>query len=84
MKTTWQLQEAKNRLSEVVEQAMTSGAQVITKHGQPAVVVVSVSEYAELTQTKNRQKLVDILRSCPVPGFAAEKTRGTARQIDLD
>ena len=83
MKTTWQLQEAKNRLSELVEQAMTTGAQVITKHGRPAVVVLSASKYAELTQTKPREKLVDILRSCPVPDFTVEKTRGKARRVDL-
>ena len=46
MKTTLQLQEAKNRLSELVEQAMTTGAQVITKHGRPAVVVLSATKYA--------------------------------------
>ena len=83
MKTTWQLQEAKNRLSELVEQAMTTGAQVITKHGHPAVVVVSAADYAELTQAKPREKLVDILQSCPVPGFSVEKTRGKARRVDI-
>ena len=84
MKTTWQLQEAKNRLSELVEQAMTTGAQVITKHGHPAVVVVSAAVYAELTQAKPREKMEDILQSCPVPGYSVEKTRGKARRVDLD
>lgn len=35
----WQLQEAKNRLSEVVRRAMTDGPQTITLHGKDAVVV---------------------------------------------
>ncbi len=84
MKTTWQLQEAKNRLSELVEQAMTTGAQFITKHGHPAVVVLSATDYAKLTQAKPREKLVDILQSCPVPDFSVEKTRVKARRVDLD
>ena len=30
---TWQLQEAKNKLSRVIENAVNSGPQIITKHG---------------------------------------------------
>jgi prevent-host-death family protein len=83
MDTVWQLQEAKNRLSEVVERAVTKGAQVITKHGRPVVVVVSAKEYDKLTRSRSGKKLVDILRRCPMPGFAIEKTRGPAREVDL-
>ena len=81
MNTVWQLQEAKNRLSEVVERAVTKGAQVITKHGRPVAVVLSAKEYAKLTRP--REKLVDILRRCPMPGFVIQKTRGQARKTDL-
>jgi prevent-host-death family protein len=41
----WQLQEAKNRLSEVVRRAEEEGPQVITVRGREAVVVVARSEY---------------------------------------
>ena len=75
--------EAKNRLSEVVERAVTKGAQVITKHGRPVVVVVSAREYEKLTHSRPREKLVDILRRCPIRGFAIDKTRGPARKTDL-
>ena len=34
----WQLQEAKNRLSEVVDEAMKGGPQVITRRGAEAVL----------------------------------------------
>ena len=81
MNTSWQLQEAKNRLSEVVERAVTKGAQVITKHGRPVVVVVSAQEYEKLT--RSRERLVDILERCPIPGFLIQKTRGPARKTDL-
>jgi antitoxin Phd len=36
----WQLQDAKNRLSEVVRKAREGGPQVITLRGDEAVVVV--------------------------------------------
>ena len=83
MKTVWQLQEAKNRLSEVVDRAVTKGAQVITKHGRPVVVVISAQEYENLTHARPREKLVGILRRCPVPGFVVAKTSGAARKTDL-
>jgi len=44
-KRRWQLQEAKNRLSEVVRLAQSEGPQTITVRGTDAVVVVSMDEY---------------------------------------
>ena len=41
--SSWQVQEAKNRFSEVIEQALANGPQVITRHGKPVVHVVSVA-----------------------------------------
>lgn len=41
---TWQLAEAKNRLSEVVNRALEEGPQRITRRGD-AVVVISEAEY---------------------------------------
>jgi prevent-host-death family protein len=37
----WQLQEAKNRFSQVVERALKQGPQIITRHGIEAVIVLS-------------------------------------------
>ncbi|NHQ61006.1 type II toxin-antitoxin system Phd/YefM family antitoxin [Chlorobium sp. BLA1] len=42
---TWQLQQAKNHLSEVVRNALHDGPQTITLHGTPAAVVLSFDEY---------------------------------------
>ena len=39
---SWQLQEAKNRFSEVVSRALTEGPQTVTRRGTEVVVVVSV------------------------------------------
>jgi len=45
---SWQLQEAKNRLSEVIKAANTSGPQVITVRGKETAVVLSEREYRAL------------------------------------
>ena len=39
MARVWQIQEAKNKLSEVVNEAIKHGPQIITKHGVEAVIV---------------------------------------------
>ncbi len=48
----WQLQEAKNRLSQVVDRAVNDGPQTITLRGKPAAVVVSFNEYRKLTSPR--------------------------------
>ena len=44
----WQLAEAKNKFSEIVEKALSEGPQYVTKHGREAVVVVSAADYRRL------------------------------------
>ena len=44
----WQLQEAKNKFSEVVQKATSEGPQEVTVRGKRAVVVVSAEEYDKL------------------------------------
>jgi prevent-host-death family protein len=41
--STWQLQEAKNRLSEVIYAAEHRGPQTITRHGEPVALVVPIA-----------------------------------------
>lgn len=40
----WQVQEAKNRFSEVIERAQREGPQTITRHGKPVAKIVSLDE----------------------------------------
>ncbi|MDR1183941.1 MAG: type II toxin-antitoxin system Phd/YefM family antitoxin [Coriobacteriales bacterium] len=58
----WQLQEAKNRFSEVVRQAQRA-PQTVTLHGKPSVVIVSFDEYLSLTRPK--KSLLEVMRSAP-------------------
>jgi prevent-host-death family protein len=45
----WQVQQAKQRLSEVLRAAETDGVQYVTKHGRDIAVVMSIEEYRRLT-----------------------------------
>ncbi len=49
---TWQLQEAKSKFSQLVEDAMNKEPQIVTKHGDNAVVVLSFEEYTKITKPK--------------------------------
>lgn len=81
METTWPLQDAKNRLSELIETVTKTGAQTITRHGKPVAVVISAEAYARL---QPREKLVDILRDCPVKGWSIERDDSAARDIHFE
>jgi antitoxin Phd len=63
---TWQLQEAKAKLSEVIETAKKDGPQIITQRGIKSAVVLPFDEW-ESTQQPKGQTLLEILRSGP-PG----------------
>ena len=79
----WQLQEAKNQLSEVVRKAQSEGPQVITLHGTDAAVVVSAKDYGRLSRPKG--KLVDFFRKSPLVGVELDLARDkdTGRRVDL-
>ncbi len=73
MKSTWQLQEAKNRLSELVELAIHQGHQTITRHGEPAVVVV---DFRDFQRWRRRQtSLVEFLQKSPLQGVELDLRR---------
>ena len=48
----WQLQTAKNRLSELVENALNRGPQTITRHGKATAVVLSIDDYRKIRAGK--------------------------------
>lgn len=77
----WQLQEAKNKFSSLVEQAQHEGPQVVTKHGKPAVVVLSVEEYRRITSPK--EGLVQFLRESPLGGITLDVSRGKEPPRDV-
>lgn len=85
-KAEWQLQEAKNRFSEVVNRALKDGAQTITRHGKPVVVVLSQEEFRRLAPPEKKPfDLLAHLLVCPDKTLHKRvfRTPGTARDVDL-
>lgn len=79
---TWQLQHAKNRLSEVVQHALDDGPQIISRRGAEVVVVLSIVEYRRLRKPKT--DLVEFLRTSPLAGVALDLARSTDTGRDVD
>ena len=46
----WQIQEAKQRFSEMIRAVISEGPQVITRHGEDVAVVIDIGEYRRLTR----------------------------------
>jgi len=81
---TWQLQEAKSKLSRVVENAVNSGPQIITKHGVEVAIVISYPEYQKMVAS--RGKLSAFFRDSPLAGIELDLIRDksdTRKDLDL-
>jgi len=70
---TWQLQDAKNRLSEVVKRAVNIGPQTITLRGKPAAVVVSYEQFKKAKKPKT--SLTQFLAASPLHGVDLDLQR---------
>jgi len=83
MNVRWQLQEAKNKFSQVVNHALHQGAQIITVRGKDAAVVISFEEYKSLT--RKTTGLVHFFRESPLVGvdLDLERAMDIGRPIDL-
>lgn len=78
----WQVQEAKTRLSELIEEANSKGPQIITRHGSERAVILSIADYRALTAHKPNLK--DHLLGGPkVDSFDVERGRDMGREIGL-
>jgi len=73
MNAVWQIQDAKNKLSEVITCAIQQGPQLITKHGEKAAVVLSYIEYEKLR--KSQVKLSEFFSTSPLAGINIDLTR---------
>lgn len=69
----WQLQEAKNKLSQVIDDAIAAGPQVITRHGREVAIVLSMDEYRHLAA--RREPIVAFFRHSPFVGVELDLTR---------
>lgn len=83
MKNHWQLQEAKSRFSEVVDEALSHGPQQITRHGEEVVVILSTKEFRRLIRPKG--DIVAFFSRSPFGEVDLDLARSkeTARGLDL-
>jgi len=85
--TSWQLQEAKQRFSELVRRAEREGPQVVTRHGEEVVVVVPAEEYRRMSEREGGEKKMDFkefLMSAPdLSVLDLERTREMPRDVEL-
>ena len=51
--TKWQLQDAKSRFSELIDDTLEKGPQVVTRRGVDTAVVVSIDEWKKLKDEKH-------------------------------
>ena len=70
---TWQLQEAKNKFSEVVDGAINDGPQVVTRRGVETAIVLSYAEYRKILA--GDQKLSDFFGQSPLAGVDLDLER---------
>lgn len=78
--STWQVQTAKQRLSEVLRAAESGEPQFITRHGEPIAVIIDIADYRATHEV--RRPLVDYLLGGPKFDELDELT--PRRRVDPD
>jgi prevent-host-death family protein len=79
----WQVQEAKQRFSEVVRAAEAGEPQIVTRHGEEVVVVVDIEQFHRL-QGDTTNLMAYLRRDASTPAdLGIERSRETPRDVDL-
>jgi len=81
---SWQMQEAKAQLSEVVKRAQREGPQDITLHGRSVAVLLSREAFERLAGSG--QSLVEFMRQSPLYGLdelELERDHSATREVAL-
>lgn len=79
----WQVQEAKQRFSEVLRAAESGEPQIVTKHGEEVAVVIDIAEYRRLRGES--VGFMEYLRAGPLVDeeLPIERQQDEPREIDL-
>jgi antitoxin Phd len=77
----WSVQDAKNRFSELVKAARHE-PQTVTKHGNPAVVILAADEYERLRKLARIEapSFAKLLLSIPTDDKEFERLEGRMRE----
>ena len=78
----WQVQEAKQKFSQLVQRALEESPQVVTRRGEEVVVVLSAEEFRRLTGSQPDFK--EFLLSGPdLSALHLERTGDLPRDVEL-
>lgn len=79
----WQYQEAKAKLSQVMDQVQEKGMQLIIRNRTEVYVILSKKKYDEYIQPKS--SLIDFFLNSPCPevDLDIERSQDTIRDFDL-
>ncbi len=80
----WQVQEAKQRFSELVQRTLDDGPQTVTRNGKEVVVVIAADEYRRQRRKEENLRFLDFLSRMPeVPEEFLERQRDFPRDVDF-
>lgn len=79
----WQVQEAKNRFSEVIACALSDGPQVITRHGRAVIRVVAIDATPDSLQSEGDDGFAQYLLSAPKLDMELEAAPRKSRAIPV-
>jgi prevent-host-death family protein len=82
MGNVWQLQEAKNKFSNLVDKAHHDGPQVVTKHGKESVVIIAIEDYQKLN--KPTSDLISFFKKSPLSDINLDLTRDKSSPRDIE
>ena len=78
----WQVQEAKQRFSALVQEALDEGPQIVTRHGEAVVVVMAIDEYERL---RGKRPVFNefLLSASDFSELEFERDRSLPREVEL-
>jgi antitoxin Phd len=83
MKSVWQVQEAKNRFSEIVETAISDGPQVVTHHGKAVVKIVALTPREISTAAADDDFFQHLMSAPKIVDLQPPARKSRKHQIDL-
>jgi len=81
MNRTWQLQEAKSKFSEVINNAEMGDIQIVTKRGRDCVAIIPIEQYKKVFERK--ETLREFFKKAPKVDLDISRSKDMGRDIEL-
>ena len=78
----WQVQEAKQRFSELLRRAHDDGPQIVTRHGEEVAVVIDAADYRRLRGDRPDFKTF-LLEGPDFSALDLERSKELPREIEV-